>query len=152
MLVNITASHSLKMKEVNEVMNTIREFAADDATIIFGAVYDDELADDLRVTVVATGLGQARVQSQAKPLSVVAQKTGTDNMPVTGSQSGPNYKDLDMPTVFRNNRAGTLEALQQSGMETLDIPAFLRNRRTDRGNSLQQGHRRGRSDLVKFAS
>jgi cell division protein FtsZ len=44
-------------------------------------------------------------------------------MPVS---PGPNYKDLDMPTVFRNNRAGTLEALQQSGMETLDIPAFLR--------------------------
>jgi cell division protein FtsZ len=47
-------------------------------------------------------------------------------MPVSGGNAGPNYKDLDMPTVFRNNRAGTLEALQQSGMETLDIPAFLR--------------------------
>jgi cell division protein FtsZ len=128
-LVNITASRSLKMKEVNEVMNTIREFAADDATVIFGAVYDDEIGDELRVTVVATGLGQARTQAQTKPLTVVAQKTGTDNMPVSGGQSsgsGPNYKDLDMPTVFRNNRAGTLEALQQSGMETLDIPAFLR--------------------------
>jgi cell division protein FtsZ len=128
-LVNITASRSLKMKEVNEVMNTIREFAADDATIIFGAVYDDDIGDDLRVTVVATGLGQARVHSQSKPSLVVAQKTGTDNMPVSGAQGGaggPNYKDLDMPTVFRNNRAGTLEALQQSGMETLDIPAFLR--------------------------
>lgn len=122
-LVNITASHSLKMREVNEVMNTIREFAADDATIIFGAVYNDDVGDDLRVTVVATGLGHARIQAQAKPLSVVAQKTGTDNMPVS---PGMNYKDLDMPTVFRNNRAGTLEALQQSGMETLDIPAFLR--------------------------
>ena len=129
-LVNITASRSLKMKEVNEVMNTIREFAADDATVIFGAVYDDGIGDELRVTVVATGLGHARIQSQAKPLTVVAQKTGTDNMPVSNGNSGnsgaPNYKDLDMPTVFRNNRAGTLEALQQSGMETLDIPAFLR--------------------------
>jgi cell division protein FtsZ len=122
-LVNITASQSLKMREVNEVMNTIREFAADDATVIFGAVYDEELGDELRVTVVATGLGQSGIRAQMKPLSVVAQKTGTDNMPVA---PGPNYKDLDMPTVFRNNRAGTLEALQQSGMETLDIPAFLR--------------------------
>jgi cell division protein FtsZ len=122
-LVNITASQSLKMREVNEVMNTIREFAADDATVIFGAVYDEELGDELRVTVVATGLGQSSIRAQVKPLSVVAQKTGTDNMPVA---PGPNYKDLDMPTVFRNNRAGTLEALQQSGMETLDIPAFLR--------------------------
>jgi cell division protein FtsZ len=122
-LVNITASQSLKMKEVNEVMNTIREFAADDATIIFGAVFDDDISDDLRVTVVATGLGQVRAQ-QSKPLTVVPQKTGTDNMPV--SSAAPNYKDLDLPTVFRNNRAGTLEALQQSGMEPLDIPAFLR--------------------------
>jgi cell division protein FtsZ len=55
-LVNITASRSLKMKEVTEVMNTIREFAADDATIIFGAVYNDDIGDDLRVTVVATRL------------------------------------------------------------------------------------------------
>jgi cell division protein FtsZ len=122
-LVNITASQSLKMKEVNEVMNTIREFAADDATIIFGAVFNDDISDDLRVTVVATGLGQVKAQ-QSKPLSVVPQKTGTDNMPV--SSAAPNYKDLDLPTVFRNNRAGTLEALQQSGMEPLDIPAFLR--------------------------
>jgi cell division protein FtsZ len=91
--------------------------------IIFGAVYNDDIGDDLKVTVVATGLGQARVQAQTKPQLVMAQKTGTDNMPATGA---PNYKDLDMPTVFRNNRAGTLEALQQSGMETLDIPAFLR--------------------------
>jgi cell division protein FtsZ len=122
-LVNITASHSLKMREVNEVMNTIREFAADDATVIFGAVYNDDIGDELRVTVVATGLGQSGIRTQVKPQLVATQKTGTDNMPVSG---GPNYKDLDMPTVFRNNRAGTLEALQQSGMETLDIPAFLR--------------------------
>jgi cell division protein FtsZ len=118
-LVNITASRSLKMKEVNEVMNTIREFAAEDATIIFGAVFDEAGSDDLRVTVVATGLGKVR-----PPLTVVPQKTGTDNLPVSGTS--PNHKDLDIPTVFRNNRAGTLEALQQSGMEHLDIPAFLR--------------------------
>ncbi len=58
-LVNITATRSLKMKEVNEVMNTVRAFAAEDAHIIFGAVYDQEMGEDIRVPVVATGLGQS---------------------------------------------------------------------------------------------
>src|SRR5438105_10553101 len=57
-VVNITANKSsLKLRETKEVMNTIRGFAADDATIIFGAVYDDPMGEELRVTVIATGLG-----------------------------------------------------------------------------------------------
>src|SRR5438270_7951311 len=75
-VVNITANKSsLKLRETTEVMNTIRGFAADDATIIFGAVYDEAMADELRVTVVATGLGQPAVQHAAKPQLVVSQKT-----------------------------------------------------------------------------
>ncbi|MEF9995160.1 MAG: cell division protein FtsZ, partial [Burkholderiaceae bacterium] len=58
-LVNITASSSLKMKETREVMDTIRAFAADDSTVIFGTVRDESMGDELRVTVVATGLGRA---------------------------------------------------------------------------------------------
>src|SRR4051812_24759754 len=85
-VVNITANKSsLKLRETKEVMNTIRSFAADDATIIFGAVYDDAMGEDLRVTVVATGLGQPAVARQPKPQLVVSQKTGTDNMPVLGA-------------------------------------------------------------------
>src|SRR5690349_13721251 len=87
-LVNITASRpSLKLRETKEVMNIIRTFAAEDATIIYGGVYDDSLADDLRVTVVATGLGMASAARQQKPQlvlsNVVASKTGTgtDNLP-----------------------------------------------------------------------
>jgi len=63
-LVNITSTRGLKMKEVNEVMNTVREFAADDAHIIFGAVYDETMGEEIRVTVVATGLGQAQSKRQ----------------------------------------------------------------------------------------
>src|SRR5215470_371744 len=74
-LVNITANATLKMKEVNDVMTTVRGFTADDATVIVGTVIDEEMSDNLRVTVVATGLGAAN-RTQAKPLSVV--KTGTD--------------------------------------------------------------------------
>jgi cell division protein FtsZ len=122
-LVNITASRpSLKLRETKEVMNIIRTFAAEDATIIYGGVYDDSLADDLRVTVVATGLGMAQAARQPKPQLVVSQKTGTDNAP------GPvDYHQLDqVPAVIRRNRASTVEALQQSGVDKYDIPAFLR--------------------------
>jgi cell division protein FtsZ len=107
-------------------MNIIRTFAAEDATIIYGGVYDDALADDLRVTVVATGLGLAQQARQQKPQLVLSnasgQKTGTDNAP------GPvDYQQLDqVPAVIRRNRASTVEALQQSGVDKYDIPAFLR--------------------------
>src|SRR5687767_8052609 len=71
-LVNITASKtSLKLRETKEVMNIVRTFAAEDATIIYGGVYDDSLAEDLRVTVVATGLGMAQVSRQPKPQPVL---------------------------------------------------------------------------------
>jgi cell division protein FtsZ len=125
-LVNITASKaSLKLRETKEVMNIVRTFAADDATIIYGGVYDDALADGLRVTVVATGLGLAAAAKQPKPQlvlnNVATQKTGTDNLP------GPvDYHQLDAPAVIRRNRASTVEALQQSGVDKYDIPAFLR--------------------------
>jgi cell division protein FtsZ len=125
-LVNITASKpSLKLRETKEVMNIIRTFAAEDATIIYGGVYDDALADDLRVTVVATGLGLAAAARQPKPQlvlsNVTGQKTGTDNLP------GPvDYNQLDAPAVIRRNRASQVEALQQSGVDKYDIPAFLR--------------------------
>src|SRR5712672_3259962 len=121
-VVNITANKSsLKLRETKEVMNTIRGFAADDATIIFGAVYDDPIGEELRVTVIATGLGQPQITRQTKPKLV--QKTGTDNMPV----AGVDYRVLDeMPAVIRKNRASTIEALQASGVDKYDIPAFLR--------------------------
>ncbi|MFA5912354.1 MAG: cell division protein FtsZ [Burkholderiales bacterium] len=121
-LVNITAARSgLKLRETKEVMETIRSFAAEDATVILGAVYDEDMGDELRVTVVATGLGQPAAIRQTKPQLVV--KNGTDNMPV----AGVDYATLDaMPAVIRKNRASTIEALQQNGMDKYDIPAFLR--------------------------
>ena len=124
-LVNITASRqSLKLRETKEVMNIVRAFAAEDATIIYGGVYDDSLGDELRVTVVATGLGAPVPMRTQKSHLVVAQRTGTDNQPV-----GPvvDYGQLEaVPAVIRRNRASTVEALQQSGVDKYDIPAFLR--------------------------
>ena len=128
-VVNITANKSsLKLRETKEVMNTIRSFAAEDATIIFGAVYDEAMGEDLRVTVVATGLGQPATSRQSKPQLVVNQKTGTDNMPVLGVAVGGDMGAAEAaPNVFhRRTRASTIEALTNSGVDKYDIPAFLR--------------------------
>jgi cell division protein FtsZ len=121
-LVNITASGSLRMKEVNEVMNTIRAFAAEDAHIIFGAVFDEAIEDQLRVTVVATGLGNVRGQSR-QPTVQLVHRTGTDNIAM---EPAVNFLELDKPAVFRTRAHATIDALQQSGVDKYDIPAFLR--------------------------
>ena len=120
-LVNITASASLKMKEVHDVMNTIKAFTAEDATVIVGTVIDEAMEDRLRVTMVATGLGSPTTRTQSKPLTVV--KTGTDIAPVEVID----YDRLETPAVIRRrNRESTIEAMRQSGVDLLDIPAFLR--------------------------
>ena len=121
-LVNVTASTSFKMKEYYEVMNTIKSFTADEATVIVGTVIDENIGEELRVTIVATGLGSPVARQQAKPVIV---KTGTDDY--SSSMHGDSAATEAEPTVFRSNRReAQVEALKQSGMEYLDIPAFLR--------------------------
>ncbi|RPJ48484.1 MAG: cell division protein FtsZ [Betaproteobacteria bacterium] len=123
-LVNISASKAtFQLQEMYDVMETIKAFAADSATVIVGTVYDESLEDGLRVTIVATGLGKPLARQNAKPMIVVAQKTGTDNM----AMHEVDYNALEQPAVIRRrNRDATIEAMRQSGVEMLDIPAFLR--------------------------
>jgi cell division protein FtsZ len=140
-LVLIAASRgSLKLSESKNAMNTIRKYAHDDAHVIFGAAYDDSLGDQLRVTVIATGLSQAR-RSQA-PMTVVQGgqqlRTGTDNLPVLnqqvtqplGQHAAPHdYSGLQVPSVWRSGRtqaAAKVDALASNGMDEIEIPAFLR--------------------------
>jgi cell division protein FtsZ len=122
-LVNITASHSMKLKEVHEVMNTIRSFTAEDATVIYGSVIDEAIGDALRVTIVATGLGGAAAQRN-QPVMQVVPRTGTDD--AVAPTGGVNYEELDQPTAIRRRRDMTIEAMKHSGVDVLDIPAFLR--------------------------
>jgi cell division protein FtsZ len=123
-------------------MNTIRRYAAEDAHVIFGAAYDSTLGDQLRVTVIATGL--SRTRPQAAPLTVVQPtttqglRTGTDNLPIlnhvlnTPQQGQPaqhDYSNLSTPSVWRSARshaAAKVEALSSNGMDEIEIPAFLR--------------------------
>jgi cell division protein FtsZ len=124
-LVNISASRSsFQLQEMYDVMEAIKAVAAESATVIVGTVYDDSLEDQLRVTIVATGLGKTQLKPQLKsqPLTVVAQKTGTDNQLIE-----VDYDALEQPAVIRRrNRDATVEAMRQSGVDMLDIPAFLR--------------------------
>lgn len=119
-LVNITANSELKMREVTEVMHTIKELAAEDATVIIGTVIDENLQDELRVTMVATGLGIAKGQTKSKPLTVIHTRTGTDDRVMAMSS--------DEPAVMRTGRRSdaTVAAMRQSGIDPMDIPAFLR--------------------------
>ena len=93
-LVNITASSGMKMREVHEVMNTIKELTAEDATVIVGTVIDEAMQDTLRVTLVATGLGSV-TQSQSRPLTVIHTRTGTDDRTLS---------PFDEPAVMRTGR------------------------------------------------
>lgn len=142
-LVNITASRSLKMKETREIMDIIRSYAAEDATVIFGNAYDDSMGESLRVTVVATGLGRVRAKGPVLVQTPVL-KTGTDNAavgePMAATAPAPtlgaagtqrDWSRYDAPAVIRNPRdrdtaARQVHALQSSGVDHLDIPAFLR--------------------------
>jgi cell division protein FtsZ len=129
-LVNITASQSLKMKETREVMNTIRAFAAEDATVIFGTVCDEAMGDDLRVTVVATGLGRSAAKKQTPPLQII-KMTGTHDAPVAVTPTAPSagdYSHFEQPAVWRSREsaAARVAAMQDAGHDRLDIPAFLR--------------------------
>ena len=151
-LVLITAAKgSLKLSESKLAMNTIRAYASADAHVIYGTAYDDALGDDIRVTVVATGLSRQGARRTAPPLQVI--RTGTDNVPfhvphsttcaqpaatmgATASMGAapslgaaqPDYGSMGTPAVWRGrtSAAARVDALASGGMDDYEIPAFLR--------------------------
>ncbi len=130
-LVNVTASRSLKGKEIKEVMATVRAFAAEDASIAQGIAYDDSMGDEIRVTVVATGLGRARRTPILVSNPIPMARTGTYNEPMGSveavSGANQNFEPLRTPAVWRRESASeTVRAMERNGTETYDIPAFLR--------------------------
>jgi len=128
-LVNITAGLDLSLGEFSEVGDTIEEFASENATVVVGTVIDPEMRDELKVTVVATGLGGSSLVIQETPLKVVEAKKPVEPAAVS-------YRDLDRPTVMRTGAAAAVATapresakavpLAEKDMEYLDIPAFLR--------------------------
>ena len=113
-------------------MNTVRAYASPDAHVIYGTAYDDELGDDIRVTVVATGLSRQEVRSNVAPLQVLRSAGQAAASAGAGHGLGlrqPDYGNMAVPSVWRTNRtqaAAKVDALASGGMDDFEIPAFLR--------------------------
>ncbi|MBM70315.1 MAG: cell division protein FtsZ [Haliea sp.] len=120
-LVNITAGLDLSLGEFSEVGDTIEEFASDDATVVVGTVIDPNMTDELKVTVVATGLGSE--VARAAPLQVVGT---TPRAAVVAADEEPDYRDLERPTKMRRAMSAGGEAAAMASDDYFDIPAFLR--------------------------
>ena len=119
-LVNVTAGPDLNIGEFTDVGNIIEEFASSSATVVVGTVIDPEMGDELKVTVVATGLGELEIPSVV-----------VDNSPGQPSPRGDiDYGKLDGPAFRRNPSVGSREKpaapTDSSDANYLDIPAFLR--------------------------
>jgi cell division protein FtsZ len=118
-LVNVTAGMDLAIGEFQEVGDVVKQFASDDATVVIGTVIDPEMNDEIRVTVVATGLGQGTGFAE-KPMKVVRRVP-----PIKPRE--PNYNELEKPAVQRKRAVGDgVTGGGESLEDLLDIPAFLR--------------------------
>ncbi len=119
-LVNITAGPDMAIGEFEEVGSTVKEFASDDATVVVGTVIDMEMEAELRVTVVATGLGTAQARQQVPPKVEIVRDKGTGD---------PDWQQYEKPPTQRNRPVPPIQegaAAPQMDYEYLDIPAFLR--------------------------
>ena len=130
------AKGSLKLSESKQAMNTIRAYASEEAHVIYGTAYDESLGDQIRVTVVATGLSKSAARRNAPTLQVL--RTGTDNMPfAVGGNAEPMAVaapaamagGMSTPAVWRSSRthaAARVDGMSSAGMDDIEIPAFLR--------------------------
>jgi cell division protein FtsZ len=141
-LINITGGPDLCLHEVNEAASMIQEEAHDDANIIFGAVIDENMTDEIRITVIATGFGEMKEEKKPAPAPIAAV-----NVPSTAASPQKNRKvvhlgtiidDLDTPT-WQRKKAGSEEvetvtlgksnfefSANQDEDDKYDIPTFLR--------------------------
>jgi cell division protein FtsZ len=127
-LVNVTAGMDLSIGEFQEVGNVIKQFASDDATVVVGTVIDPEMASQIRVTVVATGLGKPVARAAPQPVAAAAHAPPlTMRVIRQRSPMAPtDYAMLDKPTVQRQRAVGDGLRAEVNSEDLLDIPAFLR--------------------------
>jgi len=139
-LVNVTAGMDLSIGEFQEVGQIVKQFASEDATVVVGTVIDPELSNQVRVTVVATGLGRPAVAARPQPLGGFrqtepaprgeppARETREPPMRVVRRSplSSSDYAQLDKPTVQRQRAVGDGLRQEVQPDDLLDIPAFLR--------------------------
>lgn len=126
-LVNITAGLDMSIGEFEEVGDVVKEFISDDATVVVGTVIDPEMTDELRVTVIVTGLGDLKQRAaQAAPNNNRARLLETRRM-----DGSLDYQQLDRPAVIRKQASSVSAPLRKNSdaipdVDYLDIPAFLR--------------------------
>ncbi|MBW7931853.1 MAG: cell division protein FtsZ, partial [Gammaproteobacteria bacterium] len=137
-LVNVTAGMDLSIGEFHQVGETIKQCASDDATVVIGTVIDPEMADNIRVTVVATGLGRPEAVRQpemrlvsgrsAAPAPVAAPEPVATPVPVATSLEAapPSYEGYERPAAYRRRAVNESPVNPEPDFEMLDIPAFLR--------------------------
>lgn len=128
-LANITCGMDLSIGEFDEVGGILRDIASDDATVVVGTVIDPSATEgELRVTVVATGLGETQRKAE-RPVKLVAQGGGESGTTPTGTTptGGGSYHEYDKPTVLRRKgQSQDGERADPDDPDYLDIPAFLR--------------------------
>jgi len=117
-LVNVTSDLNLTIGEFSEIGDTIKEFAASDATVIIGSALDQSMKDEVRVTVVATGLGKHASQSSAMR---IIKKDNVDN-----NDASPDYDSLSKPISERKRAVGDDVNDSEAKEDLLNVPAFLR--------------------------
>ena len=117
-LVNVTSDINLTIGEFAAIGDTVKEFSASDATVIIGSALDPSMKDEVRVTVVATGLGKSSNNSQTSPMRIIKKEVVMND--------DPDYGKLERPTVGRQKAVG--DGIDDDGdaPDLLDIPAFLR--------------------------
>ncbi|GGI88666.1 cell division protein FtsZ [Legionella impletisoli] len=127
-LVNITAGLDMSIGEFEEVGDVVKGFISDDATVVVGTVIDPEMTEEMRVTVIVTGLGDARRQNQQQSAAGKARLLETRR-----GDGSLDYEQLDRPAVMRKQAAATAPAPSAKtnadtipDVDYLDIPAFLR--------------------------
>jgi cell division protein FtsZ len=119
-LVNVTAGMDMAIGEFQAVGDTIKEYASDSATVVVGTVIDPDMSNNIRVTVVATGLGQPVEKQVVPPIHVV------DTTTAKTEAAAPNYQEFERPTTSRQQATAEQAAPAQPEFDLLDIPAFLR--------------------------
>ncbi|MGF1738515.1 cell division protein FtsZ [Photobacterium satsumensis] len=132
-LVNITAGLDMRLDEFETVGNTVKAFASDNATVVIGTSLDPEMSDELRVTVVATGIGKeckpdiTLVTGTAKPVqAVAAEKPAATPAPAEEAKAAPLNQPAAAADSANQQAATAANPKPQADHDYLDIPAFLR--------------------------
>lgn len=125
-LVNVTAGMDLSIGEFQEVGNTVKQFASEDATVVVGTVIDPDMSNQIRVTVVATGLGRPSVRAQQPAPQAARPEPQMRVVRRAAPMSSSDYTALEKPTVQRQRAVGDGIRPDADEESFLDIPAFLR--------------------------